>query len=1476
MNAVGRDTLTNDNVNFEELGDALGTRSPLGVLRRLAGKSGAGVWLVDAQLPNWSGVGVLKLEPTDLLIGRAVEAAAHAAAVAFNASFAAKHIAKLVKSVEHKGLSVALFEAAGGGIENCRALRVLPSNLHKAACERIADALLKDWNKSAREDEETRSESHLLQLWLGYRLDRALGGRIEDRMATFGIATNATAFSYAGITYPNPLYWALGNNLLHNGGLRPILGFLHNDLHSDNALVLQELGPRSNFLLIDFALAEGGRPLLYDQAYLEFSSLLQFSQSTDVILWAGEIQKVTKVAGVQDVYALGIDKLRIPIADSIAAIRTVCKSWASSIFAARKAQVHRQGLLARVAVGLNYLNKGPIDRHTQLISLLYASANLREYFEYCSIAIPDPSCSLREQELVPGISLTSVREACAFADSFQQGRNHYVLLNALDHAQYIGADLTALSQVHWSIVMDLENFTTDNTFQELAKPVLEQATLLRTVIPDQLTRVDASPRSTSWIKCRGSEMIAGSVATDYEYWRRRKLQRLRTVLSETLASVGPLPVRLIVLQGSASEEYSSAIAEALFEVAPIEDARCLWIGAPSKSVHLPAKDMKTIQAPPLDFLLKGIELALGETNRSGRLHLPKRVQGQEGAVLEDVTEMRTIAVINEDLEVVHTGLADSSAPSASGDFLRGAPISWVELELEQDLVRELNSEAIQNLRSALSDPRNRLFEIMHKPGAGGSTFARRLLWQLKEAYPSAVLRRLSDHTASRIESLFHLCSLPVLVLIEADVCTKEDAVRLLHAASARNVRCCVAFVSRLTGPAPAFAVDERRIYLSDIMPSQEAKKFLGQYVLGASVEQRKNLTALTFDSSLQRFRSPFFFGLYRFEDGFSHVPEYVHGHLASQTEHQKEFLAFASLVSVFTQAGLPERILTTMAGEQYAPGQMLGRMFGPDVDRLFVCYAKDDFIIRASHPLIGRHILETAVGTARSSPSWHAQVSALAIRFIDAVAPHAHSFGNEVVELLMQLFIQREHLVELERKTPFSALLIEIAEEPYQAEIFERLTTVLPNEPHFWNHYGRHCMYARNPRLDDAVRYLGEAIRLQADDELHHHTLGMVYRAKVRETLRQFEKASGNEVAAWNAIQDDYTLARECFERARDLSRGANQYPYISDMQMVTRTISVLRGVSTAPTWLEFLKAETSIVQVLRNELASANDLLVEVKKLTDETADHPAYVEAMDFYVKRIESDSQALVDYLTTRLSQVGGDNLQNRRFLLSVQQQRQRREGNLPNRQELEKYLTIAERNLGEARPSDQDYRHWFNLYRDSSRFDITEAIARCHRWHQETSSLDSAFFLYVLYFFQWYDGAIRNVDVVISSLDRCVALSQERNRRPSLEFLTATATPGIIPVDRLGPRDAKSGFFSRTENLAIAEGVVHEIKGPQAGTISVVPKWFRSGVGTSAGTQTVHAFFVPGEDFLPAADENTPVRFFLGFRRGGLRAHEVKRS
>lgn len=1463
------------------IGKILSTKSPIVVQRKLAGRSGAGVWLVDAQLPDWSGSAILKVEHLSAIVGRAPEPVAHDAAVRVNARFARAHIAELVARGATREEQISVFSAVAGGLENCRSLRSLPSSLHKAACELVSEDLLRIWNDSAVEAPSLWSESRVIQAWLQNRLYATQGGRIPDRLNAYGIDNSVRSFSYGGNVYPNPGYWALANNLTHDHGIRPILGHCHNDLHGDNVLVTEAIGNRITYFLIDFALADGDEPLFFDQAYLELSSLLATCDKLSINLWIEEITKLNGVAGLPDLYSCQVDKHRIPIAESIAGIRHICESWAKAKYEPRRAQLHRQQILARVAVGLNFFNKYGIEKDVELKALLYASINLKAYFGYCNLPVPDSDCVLREPAISPGISSEEIRNAGHFLDSFERGRSLYVLVSAMKSPELFNLDASVTANPQWALIVDLSEDSERGSVYEKLSPQIGKGAVVRVHLADKADRTNATVRSTTWLKARGWNKVPGSVMPDVSTWRRKKLNLVRLAMSEVFEAWGPMAIRMVVLQGASWDEYTAAICEAVYETAGIEDIRLLWLGPHCSPRYIPKEAVLHFAEKPVERLQATIELSLGRSADASELRLPCRKHGEvSGTEMRDFSASRDISIICEQLELIHSGLADTEVGPCQGEFLRGAPISWAELGLEQDLERDVYTESEKNLKRALGDPRNKMFEIIHKPGAGGTTLARRLLWNLRSLYPTAILRGIDPLTATRVETLFHLTSLPVLLLAEADVCTREDVIRLLHGASSRNVRCCVQFVSRLTGSPPAHPITESHTFVSDVMLPNEAKRFLGRYSIGASTRQINRLRDLASNPQLQRFRSPFFFGLYRFENEFLHVSDYVKAQLHDLDDRQKRLLAYVSLVSVFTQGGLPEKVLALLTGEKHVPGVMIGRVFGHDVDRLLVSYEKDEPLVKASHPLLGQQSLEISLGVRRSDDpdKWRAHLSMLSQRLIEEISDHAESVGPDMVDMLMQLFIQRDHLsADSDKRNLFSPLLIEIRDEAYQAQILRLLTNVLPDEPHFWNHFARHCMYSESRRFSDAIEYLNRAIELAPDDELHQHTLGMAYALRVRETLKEYSRASSQHVAAWHAIESDYLVARACFRKARGLSINASQYPFVSDIQLVTRTISALRSISGASSFVDFLVEETEISNALRDELASANDLLAEVKQLTDETADHPEYVEAVDFYLKKIEQSTESLITYLDKRIDEPGGDTPQNRRFLLSLNQDQRRRGVIYVSPESVERYLRLAEKNLDSAFPTDQDFRHWLSIYRDSKGFNMIEAMDKVTRWHQLTESIDSAFYLYVLNFAQWYDGAITNVDVVTTAIERCVSLSQERNRRRSIEYLTTSQGGiGVIPAELLGERDSATGFFVETKELALVDGVISRIGGPQSGMISVIPLWAKTGAGASASVNTISAFFVPSEDFHIAADENTAVQFFVGFRRGGLRAHVVKRA
>src|SRR5438270_423336 len=80
--------------------------------------------------------------------------------------------------------------------------------------------------------------------------------------------------------------------------------------------------------------------------------------------------------------------------------------------------------------------------------------------------------------------------------------------------------------------------------------------------------------------------------------------------------------------------------------------------------------------------------------------------------------------IEEDFEIVHRE-AWENGPDSPDEFRRGAMISWRELHRNHDCTRDLTRVVQQLVDSDLQKHQIVRINIFHRPGAGGSTVARR-------------------------------------------------------------------------------------------------------------------------------------------------------------------------------------------------------------------------------------------------------------------------------------------------------------------------------------------------------------------------------------------------------------------------------------------------------------------------------------------------------------------------------------------------------------------------------------------------------------------------------------------------------------------------------------------------------------------------------------------------------------------------------
>jgi hypothetical protein len=124
----------------------------------------------------------------------------------------------------------------------------------------------------------------------------------------------------------------------------------------------------------------------------------------------------------------------------------------------------------------------------------------------------------------------------------------------------------------------------------------------------------------------------------------------------------------------------------------------------------------------------------------------------------------------------------------------------------------------------------------------------------------------------------------------------------------------------------------------------------------------------------------------------------------------------------------------------------------------------------------------------------------------------------------------------------------------------------------------------------------------------------------------------------------------------------------------------------------------------------------------------------------------------------------------------------------------------------------------------------------------------------------EGSATSVAKAERALENCRAKAQNRrDRTKSHEWLgIEKGLRGLVHQDAPGKWDSQANFWQDANLLRRVDGIITQIKGPEAGKIEV------------AGMK---AFFVPGTQYRKGQAENKKITFFLGFSYDGLRAWPI---
>ena len=1383
-----------------------------------------------------SGQYILKVQPHTPWPGEEPESSRHEAAVKRSLEFSGEHIPRLRFSTETDGVLVLLYDIAGyslSGFVGADAVDV-GSLLHY--CGLISAGLLRSWNSKYTVNNVSNAKA-TLAVWLGYRLNRKEAPNLHAFISR--LTGDRPMFLMAGRVLVNPLWLATADQVNIPVAEVSFNGLIHADLHPGNVLVDRMRQNLDRYWLIDFALSREA-PLGFDHSYFELALLLGHLDGADA-------QRVLNILEALDAPEGSHEARKVPVQDlgivaCIAAIRRAVDEWQHDCERTRTDSFGSQVLLSRVAAGLNWANK-PISEARRRLALAYAGKAAKQYLEVFatpSYEVLLSSDGLPANELPPPVT-PAWPEVWDQLGRFDARRARYVLVTGKVEPSDVAR---SLALVPWSVVIDLDPESNESGLHSCIGATLSR---LRSVNQYGRQAIDLDlDRGTAWLMANGWPSRFEPVPDSFRRWRAVYGDGLRRISDEMRRAATPLPVKVLVLTGADLQpEYVRSVIAMIDE--SLDDCSDITVIGLTPVSNEPG--IKAQYPLPVADFLSALHQVLGETIQIDEPAIP----GIGGSVQIPLDQLRNL---NEDIEILHSRvLEDRDADESVDSFWRGNPPTWLDLHADVDIRREVGPRLLARIHDLLEARGNYTVELQHTPGSGGTTAALRCAWDLRRDFPVSVLRRYSSTTADRIDQLFRLSQKPVLLVAEAVLLPQAQREDLYREIAHRNVRCVILYVVRSFDDAESANAD--RFKLRDPMDDREAAAFLDAFSLRTKNPRRQHaLGELTVSAALRPFRTPFYYGLTAYEEDFERVDHYVSAHLVSLSERVRSVLRLVALVTRFTQIGLSLGFVKMLLGLTPDSEIDLPEALGESGAKLAIVRGQ---FVRLLHPIVAEEILRQELG---GRDHWPHGLKDLSLDLIDKTVGHLGFDAVESLQLFTGLFIKRDFwTARIGTRRNFSELLLRIPSTAGQHQVLKTLTEICPDEPHFWNHLGRHHIYEMKQDFPAAEAYLQKAVDLDPNDKIHHHALGMVRRFWIRSQIADALRASSPQTAEelLSSIGSLLDGAADEFAAARRLA-PEDDHGYITHIQLIVEVIEGLARLNDGEALSSLLKKRNALGQWVRKSIVLAEDLLGRVQHLRQQRVPSKYELRCVNG-LATLYGHFEALVSSLEQLAGSVEDPDI--RRALATAYYSRSGRTWKSMSEQELRRTREMMEDNLRSDPTNERDIRTWFQSFRRLPDFSYIDAIDRLEGWAKTSAAVDAYYYLYILHFLRWKSGAERDDAAMQVNLDECKQRGIGRRGHSYEWFAKEPKWCPLAHVSELGERRKGSNldeeFFENTEILDRVRGKIDVIKGPQAGSVRLGPR--------------TTAFFLPGTKFSESRHLNSIVDFYVGFSYEGLRAWVV---
>lgn len=383
--------------------------------------------------------------------------------------------------------------------------------------------------------------------------------------------------------------------------------------------------------------------------------------------------------------------------------------------------------------------------------------------------------------------------------NFDTQKNQYILVTDAVRNEELDC-YSSLRGVPWKMILDFDPQSEENGFyREFTSKEGKMSNLASMFTPAELKQFSMKslirqidPQKIQWLFVNGRAGDGGGGRQEFSEWEASSVKDINSLFRccsdpDTFDELKPV-VCLILPFTDHSRPYLEVTLSRLIENFNKHDLTFVSVNNKNWTSRPDKFNVSNFELGP-KILNLGLKDVLG-TSTDRKLRMPT-----SHAEVPVYLSPRQYLYIKEYFEVLYIGCEDLPQDnSKSSDaqeqqetyleeqrksFLSGNEISFASLFDNHDARREIEKDIQIHIQRLLDQclARPTLVEIRHSPGAGGTTIARRVLWDLHKAYPCGVIDISSHHysdednifanaLAERISSIEEICNTTPLVLID--------------------------------------------------------------------------------------------------------------------------------------------------------------------------------------------------------------------------------------------------------------------------------------------------------------------------------------------------------------------------------------------------------------------------------------------------------------------------------------------------------------------------------------------------------------------------------------------------------------------------------------------------------------------------------------------------------------------------------------